>query len=70
MSQDVNRFIVKYLTYYPIIIRLASLRPDAGVNTLRVIPAHIFINLLRIKGYYFLYSVNDASFNVYEVSRE
>jgi len=44
-SPDVNRFIVKSLTCYPIIIRLASLRPDAGVYTLRVIPAHLFINL-------------------------
>ena len=29
---------------FTIIIRLASLRPDAGVYTLRVIPAHIFNN--------------------------
>jgi len=32
----VNRSIVKSLTYYPINNRLASLRPDSGVNTLRV----------------------------------
>ena len=44
MSPDVNQNIVKCLTYYPINIRLASLRPDAGVYTLRVIPAHICIN--------------------------
>jgi len=70
----VNRFIEKRLTYYPIIIRLAALRPDAGVYTLRVIPAHIFINpqsysCVTLKNKViksFLCSVNDASFNVYE----
>jgi len=41
MTLYVNRFIVKIPTYYPMYIRLASLRPDSGVYTLA---AHIFIN--------------------------
>ena len=35
-SPDVNRFRVKIMTYYLIIIRLSSLRLDSGVYTLRV----------------------------------
>jgi len=42
-----NRFIVKCLTYYPIIIRSASVCPDSGVCTLRVIAPYIFINPQR-----------------------
>jgi len=69
-SPDVNRFIVKSLTYYPIIIRLTSFRPESEVYTLRVIAPHIFINppsysYVTFKNklmLFFLCSVNDASF--------
>ena len=50
--------------------RLAPLRPDSGVNTLRVIGPHIFINpsysyvVFKNKLIFFLCSVNDAVCNV------
>jgi len=40
-SPDVNRFKVKSLTYFPIIIRFVSLRPDFGVYT-GAIASHIY----------------------------
>ena len=72
-----NRFKVKSLTYYPIIIRLASLRPDSGVYTLRVIAPDIciysqsysYVNF-KNKLIFFLCSVNDASFNVLFMKNE
>ena len=63
-SPYVNRFIVKSMTYYPIIIRLASLRPDSGVYTSRVIAPHIFINsqsysYVTLKNKFILFQEND-----------
>jgi len=48
-SPDVNRFIVKSLTYYPTIIRLASLRPDSGVYTLS--HSSTYINFIISQSY-------------------
>jgi len=39
---NVNRFIVKRVTYYPIIIWLASLRQDSGVYTLSHSSTYIY----------------------------
>jgi len=59
------------MEYYPIVIRLAPLRPDSGVYSLRGIAPHIFINpqsysyvVFKNKLIFFLCSVNDAAFNV------
>jgi len=74
----VNRFIVKSLTYYSIIIRLASLRPDSNVYTLRVIAPHIVFNpqnysYVTFKNKFIIFvlcSVNDASFNLLFMKNE